>query len=153
MRPEFTAPDFMLGNSVEEIHRRMMESLPADIDDMPGGFPYDFTMPAAIEKSELINFTLMRALMVVFPQYAWGEWLDLHGSQAGLIRHEPVRASGYLTIRGMEGTEIPKGSMFCVPAKGDAPAVCFAADEIVKLAKRVLLKQRLQPWSRELVPM
>lgn len=135
MRPEFTAPDFTLGNSAEEIHRRMMESLPADIDDMPGGFPYDFTMPAAIEKSELINFTLMRALMVMFPQYAWGQWLDLHGSQVGLVRHEAVRAFGYLTITGIEGTKIPKGTVFCVPANGDAPAVCFATDEAAEIGR------------------
>ena len=38
---------------------RMMNALPEGIDDMPGGFPYDFTMPTAIEKSELIQFHLV----------------------------------------------------------------------------------------------
>ena len=41
-------------------------ALPDGIDDMPGGFPYDFTMPTAIEKSELIQFHLVRTLMLMF---------------------------------------------------------------------------------------
>ena len=40
-RPEFLRPDFLDGTSPEEIQERMMNELPADIDDMPGGFPYD----------------------------------------------------------------------------------------------------------------
>ena len=43
MQPDFTTPDFMDSSSAEEIHERMMENLPDDIDDMPGGFPWDFT--------------------------------------------------------------------------------------------------------------
>ena len=50
-QPDFTQPDFMDGCSVEDIHGRMMSNLPGDIDDTPGGFPYDFTMPSAIEKA------------------------------------------------------------------------------------------------------
>ena len=50
MQPEFNRPEFLEGNSAEEIHERMMNNLPSDIDDMPGGFPYDMTMPAALEK-------------------------------------------------------------------------------------------------------
>ena len=41
MQPEFNRPEFLEGNSAEEIHERMMNNLPDDIDDMPGGFPYD----------------------------------------------------------------------------------------------------------------
>ena len=64
MQPEFTKPDFLEDNTAEEIHERMMEDLPADIDDMPGGFPFDFTMPAALEKAELIEFYLVRTVMI-----------------------------------------------------------------------------------------
>ena len=65
MQPEFNRPEFLEGNSAEEIHERMMNNLPDDIDDMPGGFPYDMTMPAALEKDEIINFHIVRALMIV----------------------------------------------------------------------------------------
>lgn len=67
---EFVAPEFVGYSEPEEIQQRMMSALPDGIDDMPGGFPYDFTMPTAIEKSELIQFHLVRTLMLMFPQYA-----------------------------------------------------------------------------------
>lgn len=96
MQPEFNRPEFLEGNSAEEIHERMMNNLPDDIDDMPGGFPYDMTMPAALEKDEIINFHIVRALMIAFPEYAWDEWLDLHGRQVHLTRHEAEPAFGYV---------------------------------------------------------
>ena len=36
MQPEFIKPDFLEDCSIDDIHRRMMNNLPADIDDMPG---------------------------------------------------------------------------------------------------------------------
>lgn len=86
MSYEFTPPEFVDGAEPEEIQQRMMDALPDGIDDMPGGFPYDFTMPTAIEKSELIQFHLVRTLMLMYPQYAWDEWLDLHAAAAGVER-------------------------------------------------------------------
>lgn len=128
MAESFVLPEFLQGITPETIQTKMMQALPADIDDMPGGFPYDFTMPTAIEKAELINYTLVRALMIMFPQYAWDTWLDLHGQQVRLVRHEPNKASGMITVTGKEGTEIPEGTIFCVPASGDSPVICFATD-------------------------
>lgn len=129
MQPEFIRPDFIEGNSAEEIHRRMMGSLPADIDRMPGGFPYDFTMPAALEKDEIINYHLVRALMAAFPQYAWDEWLDLHGKQVHLERHMPKGASGKVEVTGKAGAAIAAGTVFCTPATGSRPSIGFRATE------------------------
>ncbi len=129
MQPDFTAPDFMDNSSAEEIHERMMENLPDDIDDMPGGFPWDFTMPAALEKAELLQYHLTRALMVAFPQYAWDEWLDLHGKQVHLVRHEAEKASGTIDITGLAGTEIAAGTVFCTPATESGPSLEFAAEK------------------------
>lgn len=126
---KFTNPDFMSGTSTQEIHERMMKNLPPDIDDMPGGFPYDFTRPAAIEKAELINFHLARTLMIAFPQYAWDEWLDLHGQQVHLTRHPAEHAAGFVTVTGKEGTEIAAGIVFCTPATATGPALEYTADE------------------------
>lgn len=128
-QPEFIQPDFMQGSTESEIHERMMANLPDDIDDMPGGFPYDFTMPAAIEKSEFINYHMVRALMIAFPQYAWDEWLDLHGQQVHLQRQEAQYASGSITITGTVGAEIAAGTMFCTPATDNSPALEFATDD------------------------
>lgn len=128
-QPEFIQPDFMHGSTEAEIHERMMANLPDDIDDMPGGFPYDFTMPAAIEKSEFINYHMARALMIAFPQYAWDDWLDLHGQQVHLPRQEAQHASGHIRITGTAGAEILAGTVFCTPATDSSPSLEFATDE------------------------
>ncbi len=142
MQPEFTKPDFLEDNTAEEIHERMMEDLPADIDDMPGGFPFDFTMPAALEKAELIEFYLVRTVMIGFPQYAWGEWLDLHAKQVNLYRHPATYATGELEIKGDPGTEILKGTVFCTAATDDSSSIDFATDEdsIIGENGKVLVK-------------
>ncbi len=129
MQPQFIMPDFVRNNTAEEIHRRMMNNLPADIDDMPGGFPYDFTMPAALEKDEFINYHLIRTLMIAFPQYAWDEWLDLHGQQVHLKRHPPERASGKVKVTGAPGAVITEGTIFCTPATDCGPSIEFCSTE------------------------
>lgn len=128
-QPEFNAPDFVDDNSPDDIQSRMMANLPSDIDDIPEGFPYDFTMPSAIEKAELIEFHLVRALMIAFPEYAWGEWLDLHGKQVNLERHAASAATGHLLLEGEAGTEIEAGTIFCIPAVNDTPAIEYTTDE------------------------
>ena len=83
-RPEFEVPEFVSESDSDQIQERMMGNLPADISDMEGDFPYDFTMPTAIEISQLVQFNLVRCLMVAFPEYSWGDWMDLHGAEAGV---------------------------------------------------------------------
>ncbi|MDE7354593.1 MAG: baseplate J/gp47 family protein [Acetatifactor sp.] len=129
MQPEFTRPEFIENNSAEEIHQRMMNNLPADIDDMPGGFPFDFTMPAALEKDEFINYHMVRALMIAFPQYAWDEWLDQHGQQVHLERHQPKSASGSVKVTGKTGAVIAAGTIFCTPATETEPSIEFISQE------------------------
>ena len=85
-RPEFEVPEFVSESDSDQIQERMMGNLPADISDMEGDFPYDFTMPTAIEISQLVQFNLVRCLMVAFPEYSWGDWMDLHGGEAGVTR-------------------------------------------------------------------
>lgn len=127
MSYEFTPPEFVDGAEPEEIQQRMMDALPDGIDDMPGGFPYDFTMPTAIEKSELIQLHLVRTLMLMFPQYAWGDWLDLHAAAAGIERRPAGYASGSVTVTGDPGTVIPDGAIFCTEATDSTPALEYAA--------------------------
>ena len=56
---QFVPPSWLEDQDAETIHARMMQSLPEDIDDTEGGFPWDFTKPAALEKAELLEFNLM----------------------------------------------------------------------------------------------
>lgn len=129
MQPEFTMPEFLENNSAEEIQERMMNNLPSDMDDMPGGFPYDFTMPSALEKSEFINYHLARSLMIAFPQYAWDDWLDLHGQQVHVTRKPAEKAAGKLQITGVAGSIIAAGTIFCTAATDTVPSIEFATDE------------------------
>ena len=129
MQPEFIRPDFIENNRADEIHQRMMNNLPPDIDDLPGGFPYDFTMPAALEKDEWINYHLVRAMMIAFPQYAWDEWLDLHGQQVHLERHSPECASGKVEVTGIPGAVIAEGTIFCTPATDSGASIAFRTTE------------------------
>lgn len=129
MQPEFISPDFIQNNSADEIHQRMMNNLPDDIDDMPGGFPYDFTKPAALEKDEFINYNLVRAIMIAFPQYAWDDWLDLHGKQVHLERHQPECATGKVLVTGAANTAVSAGTIFCTPATDAGPSLEFTSDE------------------------
>ena len=130
-QPEFIMPDFLENNSAEDIHERMMANLPGDIDDMPGGFPYDFTMPTALEKDEFINFHLVRSLMIAFPMYAWDDWLDLHGMQVHISRHEAEYATGTVTVTGEEDTRIEAGTVFCTTGTDESPSLGFESIEEV----------------------
>lgn len=67
--------------------------------------------------------------MIAFPQYAWDEWLDLHGQQVHLTRHPAEHAAGFVTVTGKEGTEIAAGTVFCTPATATGPALEYTADE------------------------
>lgn len=132
--PEFVSPDFISGNSAEEIQSRMMNSLPAGIDDMPGGFPYDFTMPTALEKSELIQFHLVRTLMLMFPMWAWDEWLDYHAETIGITRRSATCAECDLMITGTPGTQIPAGSGFATQAKDNESSIVFYTSDSAEIA-------------------
>lgn len=139
-RPEFENPEFIDDYEAEEIQERMMENLPTDISNMPGDFPYDFTMPTAIEVSQLMQFGIVRALMIAFPEYAWDEWLDLHGGQVQVARKEAVTASGFINVLGEEGTEIEAGSTFCVPADDDEEDIEFDTTETVILQEGIVAR-------------
>lgn len=134
MRPEFTDPDFIEESDPEILHERMMENLPEDISDMPGDFAHDLTMPAAIEIAQLIQFNLQRTLMIAFPEYAWDEWLDLHGEQVHVKRHPAKPATGYVTVTGETGIIIEEGTIFCVPSVDDEEVIEFETTEAAELS-------------------
>lgn len=128
-RPEFKEPDFLSYSEAEDIQERMMNNLPSDISRIEGDFPYDFTMPTALEISMLINFDVVRALMIAFPEYAWDDWLDLHGEQAHVTRHAATSATGTIQVTANYGTTIPEGTVFAVPATATNEAIEFATTE------------------------
>ena len=135
MQIKFVPPEFVENSSPEEIQRRMMNNLPEDIDDTPGGFPWDFTFPTAIQKAELIQFHLVRTLMLMFPMWAWGDWLDRHAEMCGLTRRPAGYASGVLTVEGDPGTRIKAGSVFATQATDTDSSLLFRVVEDMEIPK------------------
>ena len=128
----YEPPEFLQGQSADEIHRRMMDNLPAGIDRSEGNIPWDFTRPAAIEKAEMIEFVLNEVIQQIFPQWSHGEWLDLHGERENVIRRPANPASGTLEVCGVPGTTIPAGYQFATAADLTS-SVIFAVTEEVTL--------------------
>ena len=127
--PEFTPPSFLNDQDAETIHKRMMENLPPDIDDTENGFPWDFTKPTALEKAEMLEFHLVETLKIMFPMWAYDEWLDYHAKGRGITRKPANPASGELLITGVPGTTIPAGFRFAAPATADTPAIEYQTTE------------------------
>lgn len=131
MSREFVSPDFVLNSSPEIIQERMMAKLPSDISDMPGDFPYDFTMPTAVEISRFMQHTIVRTLMLMSYEWAWGEWLDIYGRMEKVTRKVAVKATGVVTVKAKSGTVIPVGTVFCTEGGADAVSLEYETTEEV----------------------
>lgn len=130
---DFVAPAWLDEQDADTIHQRMMDNLPDDIDDTEGGFPWDFTKPTAIEKSELLEFEMMEAVKLMHYMFAYGVYLDYHAAAYNLKRRDGIPATGTVTISGEPGTAIPSGFQFAVPSNGDTAAVIFetVSDDVI----------------------
>ena len=82
--PEFIKPSWLDDQDANTIQARMMGTLPEDIDDTEGGFPWDFTMPTALEKAEMLEFHLIETLKIMHPMWSYGEFLDYHAQGVGI---------------------------------------------------------------------
>lgn len=102
----------------DAIHQRMLDASPADIDKRPGSITYDLTAPTAIE-AESIYVELDTFANRAFADTAYDEWLDRRVAEVGLTRRPAVKATGYVTFTGTEGTPIPKGTE--VSTGGETP--------------------------------
>lgn len=126
---QFVTPEFLQGQSVAEIQQKMLDSLPNDIDKSEGQYPWQFCIGTATEKSEMVQFQLLETLKLIFPQFAYGKWLDLHGETRGLPRNVATYAIGSLTLTGTPGTVIPLGYAFSTEATTDSSNIIFETTE------------------------
>lgn len=129
----FIPPDFLQNQSVEDIHKRMMQTFPADIDRSEGGFPWDFTRPTANEKAELVGYALTNTIRAIFAQWCEDYLLDFHADRNGMVRKPAEYARAILTITGEEGTEIPAGFVVSTAATYNRPSVSFTFDTDIVL--------------------
>lgn len=127
----YTPPEFLLGQSADEIHNRMLNNLPKAIDKSEGNIPWDFTRPPALEKAQFVEFTLNETIKLMFPHWSYGKWLDYHGEKVNTIRKKANHASGTLEVTGTIGTIIPSGYQFATPANLTASVIFETIGEIV----------------------
>lgn len=131
----FTLPNFLKNQSTDEIHRRMLQSLPNDIDKSEGQFAWDYTRPTALEKSQFVEFQLSQAIQLIFPQFAHDEWLDYHAESRGLKRKQATYAEGIITVTGKAGVIIPSNSVFSTESVNGEPSVDFVTVEDVTISE------------------
>lgn len=124
----FVIPKFLENQTVEDIHKRMLDSMPADFDRSEGGFPWDFTRPTANEKAELVGFPLTNTIRAFFAQWCEEYLLDYHADRNGMSRKSAEYARAILVITGEEGTEIPAGFVVSTAATYNRPSVSFTFD-------------------------
>ena len=118
-------PEFLQNKSTDEIHTQMLDSMPGDIDKSQGQHPYNYTRPTAMIASELCQQTLPEIIKLIFPMYAYGEWLDYHAQMRGISRRPATASSGSLQLTVTKNANIPVGSQFSTASVDGQPSVAF----------------------------
>lgn len=126
---EFQIPEIIKAQSVDNIHARMLKTIPDDIDKSEGQFVYDKTRPTAVELAFFSQYIVVEALKAAMPQYSYGEYLDSIAQAIGLKRKEALYATGTITVDGNEGTLIPLGSIFSTESGAGIESIDFATTE------------------------
>jgi len=106
---ELVLPPF-LNEDEEDVHERMLETIPSEFDDREGSLVWDMTRPTALEIAKIIGFDFPLIIQSTFPQFAEGVYLDYHGERESVKRREAVIAKGFITVEGSEETLIPAGT-------------------------------------------
>ncbi len=130
MSYDYEVPSFLEGNSADEIHARMLAVLPSDIDKSENSIPWDFTRPPALEKAEFVQFQLNETIKMIFPQWAYGSWLDYHAEIRNVTRKAANKAFGILHVTGILGTVIPEGFTFATASSLTASVLFQTLEEI-----------------------
>ena len=76
----YTPPEFLQGQSADEIHSRMLDNLPKGIDKSEGNIPWDYTRPSALDKAQFVEFTLNEQSSSYFPSGHMGNGLTATGN-------------------------------------------------------------------------
>ena len=141
----FESPEW-LGEETDAktINRKMLATLPDNIDKTEGGFIWDFTMPCALEKAELLQYYLPLALQAMFHMWASGQWLDYHAKEESIERRPATYAYGYVTVEGIAGVEIPQDFVFSVPSENGVAAIDYYTLEAATIPESGIIKIPIQ---------
>jgi uncharacterized phage protein gp47/JayE len=122
----FTPPDFLQGQTADVIQIRELGNLPDDIDKSENGIAWDLTRPPALEEAWFIELVINEAIKIMFPQWAYGSWLDLHATLDGVTRRAANHASATVTVVATQGITVPEGYQFATSSDGTSESVLFA---------------------------
>ena len=128
MAYELLIPDY-LKEDEETIHRRMLEKAPLGIDTSEGSFFWDSTRPGAIEKAQLVQFTLQNLLQIFFVQTSYGQYLDYLGQVRGVTRLPATPSTGKVKFIGQPGTLIKAGTRVSTQSSANSSAIIFETTE------------------------
>lgn len=141
---EFKIPEFLLNHTTDDIHARMKELLPADLDVSEGSHAWNFTRPTALVAAELCEFIFPEIIKLIYPEFAYGEFLDWHAKTRAMERLEATKATGEITITGEPGLLIPAGSLFATVSINEEPSVTYETVEEVTIPEAGSVKVRIQ---------
>ncbi|MGE5552820.1 MAG: baseplate J/gp47 family protein [Betaproteobacteria bacterium] len=129
-----TLPEYLSEQTDEAILKRMLESLPADLDKAEGSYIWDALSPAAIELALAAGWA-QEVLRRGFASTTFGEYLDLRCEEHGITRRAATKATGQVKFSGAAGTVVPAGTRVATPADpaSGATAVEFATTADVTL--------------------
>jgi len=125
---ELPIPDYLTENE-EAIHRRMLEKAPPGIDTSEGSFFWDATRPGAIEKAQLVQFTLQNLLQIFFVQTSYGQYLDYLGQVRGVTRLPATPSAGKVKFTGQPGTLIKVGTRISTQSSANSSTIIFETTE------------------------
>ncbi|SMB97931.1 Uncharacterized phage protein gp47/JayE [Thermanaeromonas toyohensis ToBE] len=110
-----TLPEYLTEQTEENILKRMLDSLPADLDKAEGSYLWDALAPAAMELAQAAIWA-QEVLRRGFASTTFGQYLDLRCEEHGITRKPAVKATGQVKFTGLAGTVVPAGTRVATPA-------------------------------------
>ena len=126
---ELEIPEFLKNYEEESILQEMLALIPDMYDKSAGQHYYNFVRPTANVVAQLRGFDLPRAIALIWPKYAYGEYLDYHAELRNITRKEAQYATGIVTITGKAETIIPDGYMLSTESKNGVESKDYVTTE------------------------
>lgn len=108
-------PAYLTTESEETIKKRMLDSLPSDLDKSEGSYIYDAFAPAAIELALAADWA-QEVLRRGFASTTFGPYLEYRCAEHGLTRREAIASTGKVRFTGTTGVPINPGTLVATPA-------------------------------------
>lgn len=113
----FTFFPLFEGNDEDDIRARMDADLNAGlepddenwVDPREGGMNYVISQPWVLEAARIWDALSHEVPAAAFISSSWGEYLDGHAADLGLVRKDAVAATGEVLFTGTPGTVLPSG--------------------------------------------